>query len=83
MTDLRQGVTEVQHKVLDLIERQAANWSAIEPDPQLRLAQALGAARQAVIAEKLTSQRFWAIEAAARLIDVADELDRLIDAKSA
>lgn len=83
MTDLRQGVTEVQHKVLDMIERQAANWFAIEPDPQLRLAQALGAARQAIGAEKLTSQRFWAIEAAARLIDVADELDRLIDAKSA
>jgi hypothetical protein len=77
MTDLRQGVTPTQHEVLDLIETSAPAWAdELDFEEQLKLA-----ANLADVACKMTllsRKRRFAIEAAARLIDAADEIGRLI-----
>lgn len=82
MTDLRQGVTPTQHAVLDLIEQRAEEWQdAFDFDD--KLIRAISAARQAQITSRLTTKRQFAIEAAARLIDVADEISRLMESTPA
>lgn len=80
MTDLRQGVTETQHAVLDLIEERAAEWSAaLTWEEKLEFAAAL--AKSANMGATLKTVRIEAIHAAALLIDAADEISRLIDAE--
>lgn len=82
MTDLRQGVTATQHTVLDLIEQHAAEWSdGRDISEQLRMAYAR--AGNAYRAAKLQDQHRYAVEAAARLIDAADVIDRLLAAGDA
>lgn len=80
MNDLRQGLTPTQHAVLDLIEEMAPEWSTTYPDFDDRLDQARYRAMTATCATSLTRKRDKVIEAAARLIDVADEIDQLINA---
>lgn len=77
MSDLRQGVTETQHAVLDLIEQRAARWSS-EWDFEERLHHAAGRAIMAKARTNLIAKRDHAITAAALLIDAADEISRLI-----
>lgn len=79
MSDLRQGVTETQHAVLDLIEEKAQQWAddhGFEDQLRMGLARAGNAHR----CTKLSDKRRYAIEAAARLIDAADEIGRMINA---
>lgn len=76
MDDLRQGVTPTQHDVLDLIEEKAPAWSEAAIEERLRMAHAR--AGNAYRASKLADKRRFAIEAAARLIDAADEIGRMI-----
>lgn len=78
MNDLRQGVTETQHQVLDLIEAKAPtdSWPSSFED-RLRAGRALAA--DATRFTRLEDKRKAAIEAAALLIDAADEIARLID----
>lgn len=77
MTDLRQGVTATQQAVLDLIEREAPGW-ADSYDFEEQLKQAMLVAGTACRSNKLTAKRTAAIEAAARLIDAADEISRML-----
>jgi hypothetical protein len=77
MDDLRQGVTPTQHAVLDLIEAAAACW-AESYDFEAQLAQATKVARTASRLNTLSKKREAAIEAAARLIDAADQIGRLM-----
>jgi hypothetical protein len=77
-TDLRQGVTPTQHAVLDMIEQQGAEWGDLY-DFEAQLIRAADRAKQAVRSTILANKRRCAIEAAARLIDAADEIGRLID----
>lgn len=79
MTDLRQGVTETQHAVLDLIDERAAGWSLANTwEEKLEFASAL--AKSAGMGASLKTIRCEAIHAAALLIDAADEISRLINA---
>jgi hypothetical protein len=80
MTDLRQGVTPTQHEVLDMIEERAVEWSA-KMTWEEKLADARGCAADATRLTSLKQKRLSAIVAAALLIDAADEISRLIDAK--
>lgn len=77
MTDLRQGVTETQHAVLDKIEANAMDWPS---DFEERLRMGRGYAADATRMNRLVDKRAAAIMAAALLIDAADEIGRLIDA---
>lgn len=79
MTDLRQGVTETQHAVLDLIEQRAELWS-IEWDFEERLHHGAAQALLAKGSSDLNRKRHHAMTAAALLIDAADEISRLINA---
>jgi len=77
MDDLRQGVTPAGHAVLDHLEARQVEWGdrhAIAE--QLKMAQAR--ARNALYAANPKKQRDFAIEAAARLIDAINEMDREI-----
>jgi hypothetical protein len=82
VTDLRQGVTPTQHAVLDLIEERSKLWSDLD-DFQGRLRMAHARAGSAMRASEPQAKRFYAMEAAARLIDAAEEIGRLIDAGDA
>lgn len=77
MTDLRQGVTETQHAVLDVIDAHALSgkWPA---DFHERLLAGQRLANLAVHSPSLDRSRNFAINAAALLIDAADEIGRLI-----
>ena len=77
MTDLRQGVTPTQHEVLDLIERDSAEWSGAW-DWEYRIHVAALEARRAENHTTLLHIRKHAMMAAAMLIDAADEISRLI-----
>jgi len=78
-TDLRHGVTETQHAVLDMIEKKGSFWGVISLPSRLE-----NAARYAGLAAgttlSLSIRRNMAIEAAARLIAAADEMGRVIAA---
>jgi len=79
MSDVREGITPTQHAVLDMLDRRAASWGDhLDFEGQLRMAHAR--ARSARLAAKLTAKRNFAIEAAARLIDAADEIGRMLAA---
>ncbi len=78
MNDLRQGVTPTQHEVLDLIERDVTEWPG---DFEERLRLGRGKAADATRYSMLHAKRRAAIEAAAYLIDAADEIGRLIEAR--
>lgn len=79
MTDLREGVTATQHEVLNLIDAQAPAWADLHDwEDQLRLGKTRAA--QAMRSSRLATKRNFAIEAAARLIDAADEIGRMIAA---
>lgn len=80
MTHLRQGVTETQHAVLNLIEQRAAEWSA-SWDFEEKLKHAAGRAIMAHDRTNLIAKRDAAITAASLLIDAADEIGRLINAE--
>lgn len=77
MTDRRQGVTPTQHAVLDLIEREAPAWSQAD-EFDIRIAKASRRALAAQDSRSLAAKRLLAIEAAARLIDAADEISRML-----
>lgn len=76
MDDLRQGVTPAGHDVLDCLERQQAEWSTLyDVAQQLRTGHAR--ARSALYAgDDPVKRRRWAVEAAARLIDAINRMDR-------
>lgn len=78
MDDLRQGVTPTQHAVLDLLDAQAREWGDLF-DFEAQLVRASERAKQACRTILLANKRRYAIEAAARLIDAADEIARLIE----
>lgn len=77
MTDIRQGITPTQHAVLDLIEQSAQHW-ADSHDFEAQLRMGAARAKNAERATLLSTKRAFAIEAAARLIDAADEIGRMI-----
>lgn len=77
MTDLRQGVTPTQHAVLDMIETHAAEWGDLY-DFEEQLRKGWDRARLASRVSLLSKKRRLAIEAAARLIDAADEIGRML-----
>lgn len=77
MSDLRQGVTPTQHAVLDMIEQQGAEWGDLF-DFEAQLNKGWDLARRAARVSLLSKKRSLAIEAAARLIDAADEIGRMI-----
>lgn len=77
MSDLRQGVTPTQHAVLDMIEQQGAEWGDLF-DFETQLNKGWDLARRAARVSLLSKKRSLAIEAAARLIDAADEIGRMI-----
>lgn len=77
MTDLRQGVTSAQHDVLDLLYAKGPEWARMD-NLQARLEAGVIASEAACRAVHLRDKRRAAIQAAARLIDVADEITRII-----
>ncbi len=77
MTDLRQGVTSAQHDVLDLLYAKGPEWTRMD-NLQARLEAGVIASEAACRAVHLRDKRRAAIQAAARLIDVADEITRII-----
>jgi len=81
--DLRQGVTPAGHAVLDCLEAQQEEWGDLyDTAGQLKMAHAR--ARNALYSSDYPAkQRQYAIEAAARLIDVINEMDREIAVESA
>lgn len=85
-TDLREGLTPAARDALDMLEKRRDEWGQrLTLEKQLWLAADSTAAaaracrgrgsRQSAI---LTHKRRLAIEAAARLIDAADEIGRII-----
>lgn len=78
MSDLREGVTPTQHAVLDMIEEQGVEWGDLY-DFEAQLKKGWDRARMASRVTLLTKKRALAIEAAARLIDAADEISRMIE----
>ncbi len=76
-TDMRQGLTATQQAVLDMIEQRSAEWGALY-DFEARLVRASAFAKSACRTTVLAAKRHKAIEAAARLIDAADEIGRMI-----
>lgn len=82
MTDLRHGVTEVQHTVLDMLNPDGPNPLVRHGyDTQLYLAHCKTRNAQAVVG--LKAKRDFAIDAAARLIAVAEDIDAMIAAGDA
>ncbi|AYJ85324.1 hypothetical protein D3Y57_04725 (plasmid) [Sphingomonas paeninsulae] len=79
MNDMRQGVTQIQHTVLDLLE--SVRNDGHGHDTQLFLGEKL--ANHARVNVGLRFKRDHAIQAAARLIDVAEQLDVMISAGDA
>jgi hypothetical protein len=76
MSDIRQGVTETQNAVLDMLEAKGAEWGD-RHDVQDQIRMAGARAKNALYAaDNLVKQREYAIEAAARLIDAIGEMDR-------
>ncbi len=83
MSDLRQGVTEAGHAVLDALDLRGAAWrrsltAAMQLDWAGMLALDAGAGHLPA-----SAVRDMAIEAAARLIDAVGEIDRRIAAGEA
>lgn len=76
MDDLRHGVTPAGHAVLDYLEAHERGWGDLhDVAGQLKMAQAR--ARNALYARDTPiKQRQYAIEAAARLIDAINEMNR-------
>ena len=79
MTDLRQGVTETQHAVLDLIERRSVDFRRVY-NLDDRIHWAIAHAQSAKTNPIRQFKAEGIILAAAMLIDAADELDCLINA---
>lgn len=77
--DLRQGVTPAGHAVFDCLEKQQAEWGDLF-DIAAQLKRAAARAKNAIYAADPAKQRQYAIEAAARLIDAINEMDREIAA---
>ena len=78
MSDLRQGVTPTQHAVLDMIEAKGSKWGNLY-DFETQLKKGWDRARMASRVSLLSKKRAFAIEAAAHLIDAADEIGRMIE----
>jgi hypothetical protein len=85
VTDLRHGVTEIQHRVLDLLDPTTSDKcvrnAAHGHDTHLFLAEKL--VNYARVNVSMRFKRDHAIEAAAHLIDVAEQLDAMIAAGDA
>jgi hypothetical protein len=83
MTDLRQGVTDAGHAVLDCLDLNKSRWGdTVSQDIQLLWAGNLAVSASAAHFS-LAQTREMAVEAAARLIDAIGELDRRIAAGEA
>lgn len=79
MTDLRQGLSLTAHGVLDMLDMNQHHW-ADHLDYQQQLEHALEAATSARSEGLLLSHKHsFALEAAARLIDAAEEMRRMIE----
>lgn len=72
MSDLRQGVTETQHEVLDLIEANQPDWS--ELPLFVRIFRGAARAQHAWAEVDPERRRAATIEAAALLISAADDM---------
>jgi len=77
MNDIRQGITSAQHDVLDMLYAKGPEWARMD-NLQARLEAGVIASEAACRAVHLRDKRRAAIQAAARLIDVADEITRII-----
>jgi len=83
MTDLRQGVTDAGHAVLDCLDLNQSRWGdTVTQDLQLLWAGSLAMSASADHFS-LAQTRTMAVEAAARLIDAIGEIDRCIAAGEA
>lgn len=77
MTDLRHGVTEIQHTVLDMLDPDSTHpLTRYDYEGQIYLA--YSKAENAKQAVSLTAKRDFAMEAAAHFIAAAEYLDALL-----
>lgn len=77
MADQRQGVTPAQHDVLDFLDKYRGEWAGLYPTAaDQSFAAQTTAARAAARGVPETHKRKLTIEAAARLIDVAERLTK-------
>jgi len=76
MTDLRQGITPAQHQILDLVERHRADW-ARDGNAGTQLLRANDHLKYALHTVDLAVRRRLASNAAARLIDAVEQMDRV------
>lgn len=75
MDDQRQGVTPAQHDVLDFLDKYREDWAGLYTTQEQASAAEVTAMRAA--REKAPDRkRILSIEAAARLIDVAERLTK-------